>query len=573
VDTSSGFSNGLNISPDLCQECLRLFHQCDEFEYPKKLINFTVIYRLVHVRRCIRDAESFDHDDLMIKLLTIGRSHAEPALCDLLDALAKRYLEHDDVRGREFESLKAKVISALREPESSEEEKVFQQLIKASPQSDEQGVEDEARRWIDEAGNNWDELALRVTLAVFHGAAFEWIEKAKNDLLKMLLELVPSPPPPDPEAPKPPPPPHVPLMRRINLAGAYETDGIPPDWKKAVELKKPEIASEAISYVWQFYRETKWRKKLIEWLTSYAAGCPAEVRTRAAFSAGILAIKDYGSVRDELLEPWARKNDAEYRMAIGVALGVLAREDGWAPEVQRLLWKWSESNKQAEQWAAVRAYIYVGVHCNPVGEVIDRWRHIVASQLIAVIVQVSDTKYLEIKNPMYMSLVDAMIQFFVIVAHQPEEKRRQLLTGILEGLKKWIVTGGPDAPLGLFMFTTLGQLKASANGDAQAESEPMLLQLVEEGVNKTEYRSRLAELFGVAMSNGATVIEAKELLCAWLGWANGLQGNSELYETRIRTVFKDIMADDKSGRIRGRLAACLRGCGRNRTAQSILSSL
>jgi hypothetical protein len=550
-----------------------LFGQCDEFDDPKKLKNFTVMYGLVHVKRCIVDSDRFDHDDLMIKLLTVGRSREEPALCDLLGALATRYLKLGDFKGQEFESLKAKVRSALLEPKNSEEEegKIYQQLMKVSTPSDGQGVEDEAGRWIDEAGDNWDELALRITLAVFHGATFEWIERAKNDLLAMLQELAP-PPPPDPEAP-PPPPPHVPLMRRIKLAGAYETDGKPPDWKKVIELERPGIASEAISHVWQLYQETRWRQKLIEWLTSYAAGRPAEVRTRAAFAAGILAIKDYRSVRDDLLEPWVHKNNAEYRMAVGVALGVLAREDGWAAEVQGLLWKWSASPKQAEQWAAVRAYIYVGAHCKPVSGVIDRWRYIAASQLIAVIVQVSDTKYLEIKNPMYMSLVDAMMQFFGSVAQQPEEKRRSLFAGILEGLKKWIVADEADARLGLFMFTTLGRLVVGATDNGDSDDAPVLLQLVEEVVGKTEYRSRLAELFGVVMNNGTTVIEAKELLCAWLGWANGLQRNSELYETRLRTVFKDIIADDKSGRIRGRLAACLRDCGRNRTAQSILSSL
>lgn len=574
MDTSGGFSNGLKVPPDLCHECIGLFDECrEQFDNPEKLKNFTMMYGLVHVRRCIQNSTALDYTDLIIRLQTTGRSREEPALCDLLGALATHYLKLKDVKGQEFEKLKAQVRSALLEPQNSEEGKVFQQLMKVSPASDGQGVEDEAGRWIDEAGDNWDELALRVTLAVFHGATFEWIERAKKDLLKMLQELAPPPPPLNPEAPPPSPPPHVPLMRRIKLAGAYETDGKPPDWNKVIELVKPEIAGEAISYVWQLYQDTKWRQKLIEWLTSYAAGRPAEVRTRAAFAAGILAIKDYRSVRNDLLEPWVHKNNAEYRMAVGVALGVLAREEGWAAEVQGLVWKWSQSNKQAEQWAAVRAYIYVGAHCKPVSAVIDRWRYIAASQLIAVIVQVSETKYLEIKNPMYMSLVDAMMQFFLSVAQQPEEKRRSLFAGILEGLKRWIVADEADARLGLFMFTTLGRLVAGATGNGDSADAPVLLQLVEEGPAKTEYRSRLAELFGAVMSNGATIIEAKELLCAWLGWANGLQGSSQLYEARIKAVFKDIIADDKSGRVRGKLVACLHAGGRNRTAQSILASL
>jgi hypothetical protein len=74
------------------------------------------------------------------------------------------------------------------------------------------------------------------------------------------------------------------------------------------------------------------------------------------------------------------------------------------------------------------------------------------------------------------------------------------------------------------------------------------------------------------MRNGTTITDAKELLCDWLGWVDELQANAT-YESRIRTLFDEIIAADMSGRARGKLAACLRSCGRNRTAQRILSGL
>ena len=107
----------------------------------------------------------------------------------------------------------------------------------------------------------------------------------------------------------------------------------------------------------------------MEWLTDYAGGRSADVRTRAAVAAGRLALRDYRFIRDNLLMKWVDKNDAEYRTAIGMALGFLVHEPTWITEVQDLLWKWSGSTKEAERWAAARAYIFVGASCHPVSDV------------------------------------------------------------------------------------------------------------------------------------------------------------------------------------------------------------
>lgn len=553
----------ITISLKLRDDCVALFKQCDEFKSPDKLRAFVSVTELELIINLIPASEELDHKKLISELLKNGRTPTEPALFDLLNALARQYQE--DWRGKKF-----KEISALLQAENTEQEKDYLRLVEDSAPSDRRGADESARQWIEEAGDDLDELALRITLAVFNGTAFEVIERAKKELLEMLQELMPPPPPPNPENP-PPVFPHVPLMRRLAKAGAKETEGQPPDWQRVIELESPQLAGEAIVYVWQLNRETKWRQKVIEWLTNHAARRSADVRTRAAVAVGRLAVKDYRFVRDKLLNNWVQRNDSKFRTAIGMALGVIIREEHLVAEVQGLLREWAESEEEDKRWAAMRAYIYVGAYCHPPGEVIARWREIAASEPISIDIPISETEVVRLNNALHMSLMDAMVRFFVGVALLPEEERLPLLSGILGELKQWIAANDDSAGLGLFMFTMLGQVMVSADGDAV--SAPVLLQLVEEGVDKTEYRSRLAELFGVAMSNGATVIEAKQLLCAWLGWANALQGDSQLYETRIRTVFKDIIADDKSGRIRGRLAACLRDCGRNRAAQSILSSL
>jgi hypothetical protein len=560
------------IPEDLRSECKDLFGQFDELTDADRLRAFVRVSELTLVKRCVDYAGRIEYDIFISKLLITRKSPLEPALFDLLDVLASRY--KGEMRAETCRRLKEKVREVLLQADKPEKD--YQRLAELSGPSDTREAEARAAQWIEEAGDNLDELALRITLAVFHGTTFETIEKAKESLLEALQELVsPPPPPPAPDAAPPPPAPHIPLMQRLKRAGAYETDGRPPDWKKVVELKEPELAGEALAHVWQLYRETRWRQKLVGWLTSYAGGRSADARTRAAVAAGILAVKDYRFVRENLLELWVQGDDAKYRTAIGMALGILVREEPWGAEVQSLLRRWSESPEQAKRWAAMRAYIYVGAYCRPVSEVIERWRAIAASEYAAVLIQVSEDKALRLNNPMHMSLMEAMVRFFVSVAQMPADVKRPLFAGILEGLKKWIESNEADAGLGLFMFTTLGRLVAGAAGDGMSDGAPVLLQLISDGPGEDEtlYRSQLARTFEVAMRNGNTIVEARELLCVWLGWANELGDDSRSYESRIQTLFKDIIAADKGSRARGKLAACLRTCGRNQTAQRLLSSL
>jgi hypothetical protein len=554
------------IPDDLRNQCRDLFSQFHELTTPDRLRGFvSVVVELKLVMRCIPLSGELEYDVLIAKLLVTRRSPLNPALFDLLDALTNRY--PGDVRAETCRQLKEKIREALLKTEKPEKD--YQTLV--NNLSDAEGGEQRAARWIAEAGDDLDERALRITLAVFHGTTFETIERAKNELLEAFQELMPPPSPPASDAPPPAPPPHVPIMQRLKRAGAYETEGQAPDWKKVVELKVPELASEALVHVWELYRETKWRQKLIEWLTTCVSERPADVRMRAAVTAGVLAVKDYRFVRENLLDLWVEGDDAKYRTAIGMALGVLIREEAWTAEVQSLLRTWSESREQAERWAALRAYIYVGAYCKPVSEVITCWRAIAASEYAAILIQVSEDKALRLNNPIHMSLMDAMVRFFVSVAQLPEDKKRPIFAGILDGLKKWVVDAKADAGLGLFMFTTLGRL--IVGGDGESDGAPVLLQLVTDGPTEDEvgYRSQLAGIFEVVMRNGATITEARELVCDWLGWIDGLQGNSPSYESRISTLFEEIIAADKGGRARGKLAAFLRDCGRNRTAQRILS--
>jgi len=563
----------MEISDDLRDQCKDLFAKFEELSSRDRLTGYVGVAELQVVKTCLPDTGEVVFDVFITKLLVAGKPPLKPAMFDLLDALARRYKGQD--KGDRCNQLKEKIKKALVNGEEREKD-YLQQLVTISSSSDTKDGEKRAEQWIDEARDDLDELALRISLAVFHGTTFETIERAKNDLLEKFKELVPPPPPPPPDAPVPaaaPPPPHVPLMKRLKAAGAYETEGEAPDWKKVITLKEPEIASEALVHVWHLNHETKWRQKLIGWLTTHASERPADVRSRAAVAAGILAVKDYRFVRENLLELWVERDDAKYRTAIGMALGVLVRESAWATEVQSLLRKWSESPEQAERWAALRAYIYVGAYCQPVSEVIGRWRAIAASEYAAVLIQVSEDKALQLRNPMHMSLIEAMVRFFESISQFSEEKKRPLFADILAGLKTWVADTEGDAGLGLFMFTTLGRL--IGGGDGESDGAPVLLQLVSDGTTADEaaYRSQLGAILEVLMRNGVTITDARDLLYVWVRWIEGLQDDSPSYESRLRTLCEEIIAADTSGRMRGKLMLLLRDCGRKQVVERILSKL
>src|ERR1041384_191391 len=211
----------LKIPFDLRKYCIDFLCKCDECSSPAKLRAFASVTELTLVQAYIPLSEKLNWNDLFNDLLRNGKSPSEPLLFDLLDMLARQYQE--DWKGPKFKELKEEIRIAFAQSENTDQEKDYQRLAEDAAAGDGRGADEAARRWIEEAGDNLDEVALRVTLAVFNGTTFEVIERAKDELLKMLQELVPPPPPPDPEKPLPAVP-HVPLMRRLDEAGAKETE-------------------------------------------------------------------------------------------------------------------------------------------------------------------------------------------------------------------------------------------------------------------------------------------------------------------------------------------------------------
>ncbi len=563
----------IGISNEVRAKCIQVFALFDELKTPDNLRGFASTIELEYVKACVPNSDNLPYDNLLVKLLETGRSFLEPALFDLLDELASRYA--GQAKGDECKDLLNELKKAIP-TEDSERANDYKMLVNNYSRFDDNSITKKAKDWIDTAHGNLDELALRITLAVFNGTPFREIERAKKDLqesFEKFLPLVESDKPSPVGVP-------IPLMRRIEEAGAYEKEASEPEREGVIVLHQSELGSEAITYVWQQYREKEWRQKLIDWLTRYAVGRSVEVRNRAAAAVGRLAIKDYLFVRDNLIQQWvwADHHEAQYRAAVGTALDVLIRtsEKKLASEVQKLLRLWSQSQNQPERWAAMRAYIYVGVHCQPVSQVITHWHDIAASEPFAVDVQLFSNVYVRLTNPLHMSLVDAMTRFFMELARLPEDEKSPKFEGVLEGLEKWIAADEDESCIGLFMFLTLGKLTAPPMEEGGL-AEPVLLELLGKSSNHSTFRKALSRLFYLTLGKAASVLEAMELLSVWLKWIDNLPKrpyplSPNPYEMRLRELVMDIIALDNTGAMQERLRTCLRESSKNGVVERVLAN-
>jgi hypothetical protein len=104
-------TNFTSISTELREECIGLFCQLDELFSPERLRAFVSVSGLKLVRRCIPLSDILDFDILIINLLRFQHSPSEPALLDLLDALAVRY--QGDMRGVACKELEEKIKKEL----------------------------------------------------------------------------------------------------------------------------------------------------------------------------------------------------------------------------------------------------------------------------------------------------------------------------------------------------------------------------------------------------------------------------------------------------------------------------
>ena len=462
-----------------------------------------------------------------------------------------------------------------------DENEDFQQFTQSYDSIDEADL-GEAQRWLEEVESDIEEWVFRIALAVFNGTTYETIDRAKKELLQMRQQ-----PSPLQQHNNPPTttPPAIPLKkgRRLERAGAIEKRESPMK-PRVVELLNSNLPYKALRFVWQEYGDDDFHKQLITWLTNYASGFPAEIRTRAAVAAGVLAKADYVFVRDNLLLKWARQEDSQYRAAVGKALGYLASDQQWRDEVNNLLSFLADSPSPEQRWAAARAYIYIGAHYSA-KDAIKQWRMIARSEDIAIKIAIGESFYFRL--PLYMSLADTMVTYFVnatqLSDESSEEKRRKFFEEGLEGLEEWVkadAQAGVKLGFGQSIFFTLTRVVMP--GESLEENwPPVLLHLVDAQNPQSSYCQRLAGLFNRALVNPTIFREALEPLRAWLEWMN--QDNllcAPQYEARMASLLGAVIDYDQRNRnsLRDRLKFTLKSWANHfapniKSAQNVLDRL
>ncbi len=120
----------IEITTELRSRCVELFGLFDELKTPDDLRDFARTTELRFVKKCVPNASEINHDRLIYKLLNTGRSFLEPAMFDLLDALAARY--KGDLKGQFCEELKEELRKAIPYPEDLEQSKDYQTLVEIS---------------------------------------------------------------------------------------------------------------------------------------------------------------------------------------------------------------------------------------------------------------------------------------------------------------------------------------------------------------------------------------------------------------------------------------------------------
>ncbi len=199
------------------------------------------------------------------------------------------------------------------------------------------------QEWFEECGDDLDERAYRIALAVLNGARVNSIDIAARNLStrlktppefdiettkeiikettketiketrKEVLKELPI------EAPIPASPFSRPRSPRLERSRAHiETVNIPTEYSDNAEVKiiclnDQNYQYALIKYLWEEYGS--FQDTFLDWLSDLAVRYDADIRERAAAAVGALARIDFESIRLRVLVKWAFKYDGDRKLA------------------------------------------------------------------------------------------------------------------------------------------------------------------------------------------------------------------------------------------------------------------
>ncbi|MGW0603095.1 hypothetical protein [Streptomyces sp. NPDC002640] len=218
-------------------------------------------------------------------------------------------------------------------------------------------VEKQVAEWFSDEENalTLRDKAFLIALAAFDGGPYALTAELGDGLYRLLQR-----------AENPSCVPEVPVFgthasKRLQPARArqYEEQES-TEWGPVVQRKAAFIddrtAPVLLRELWSGHPSA--RPALIDWLRRLAEDGRPLVRTRAAFTAAVLARADLPSAMALLIKPWATSRAPRRRQAAVNAL-TLAHVLG-TPNIPRVLDQWSRDTDRHRRWVAVRGHALIG---------------------------------------------------------------------------------------------------------------------------------------------------------------------------------------------------------------------
>ncbi|NYV73156.1 hypothetical protein [Streptomyces sp. UH6] len=218
-------------------------------------------------------------------------------------------------------------------------------------------VEKQVGEWFADEENSLPlrEKAFLIALAAFDGGPYALTAEVGDDLYRLLQRTE------NPSRTLDVPVFGMDAGKRLQAARAQQYEGEEnTEWGQVVQRKAAFIddrtAPVLLRELWSAHPSA--RPALIGWLRRLAEDGRALVRTRAAFTAAVLARADLPSAMALLIQPWASSRSARQRQAAVNALA-LAHMLG-TPNIPRIFDQWSRNGDRHRRWVAVRGYALIG---------------------------------------------------------------------------------------------------------------------------------------------------------------------------------------------------------------------
>ena len=440
------------------------------------------------------------------------------------------------------------------------------------------------QEWFEECGEDLDERAYRIALAVLNEARVNSIDIATRDLANRLkfphiqdteaIKEITIETTEDTtrettkeifkETPKSalnqPSPFAQPRKSRLERARAHiETERIFTEYSDQADvmivcLNDQNYQFALIKYLWEEYGS--FQDTFLDWLSDLAIKYERDIRERAAVAVGFLATIDFESIRLRVLVKWAfmynkdRELGGKYRLAIRTAIQALMKDGSHLSDVLNLLGYWSEYNSRALVWAAVRAYSSVGLYYPH--KAMEAWRSILESSEGGLTI---NHKTMSIQGDgMLISLIDAIEYLFTSAFEEPKQFHH-IYEQLLEALKNWIqLDRQPKSKscLGLPLLMIMMKVPMPTDDTSSQTSlkPPALLALFDAENPNQPALDNLIWLLRQILNDQFYRLAALELIHNWFLFVD----NDTHLMPSLRMIFKSVLAQsDLRPRERDRL--------------------